>query len=119
MLGVLGAPLTLVLHEFSHVIATWATGGKVTLFRPWPHRYEGRWWIGRMMRDGGSDLAVKTAPGVKAHALLLAYGVAANAWAPLFMLVVWELVDFGWWWRGWIWRLDHTDGGHARRLRGL
>jgi len=115
ILAVLGAPLTLVLHELSHAVATWATGGKVTLFRPWPHRHEGRFYFGRMMREGGQDLAVHAAPLAKATGLLLVWALLALCWLPLLCLWAWELVDLAWWWRGWIWK-PYTDGGKARAL---
>jgi len=116
LLGVLGAPLTLLLHELSHAVATWATGGRVTEFRPWPHRFDGRWYFGRMMREGGDDYTVAVAPAVKANSLVFVYALAAWVWAPLACLAAWELVDFAWWWRGWLWKPD-SDGGKARRLR--
>lgn len=112
---ILGAPLTLVLHEASHALATWATGGRVDAFRPWPHRWGGRWWFGRMMRTGGNDHLVAWAPHFKASAMLVVYGLVGmlTAW-HVWTLFAWEWVDLLWWWRGWLLRKPSSDGGKAR-----
>ena len=112
---VLGAPLTLLLHEFSHVVETWATGGRVDVFKPWPHRWDGRWWFGRIMRTGGGDKAVAQAPAFKAGTMILFWGSfwVWSAW-PLWPLIAWEAVDLAWWLRGWILRKPDSDGGKAR-----
>jgi hypothetical protein len=110
--AILGAPITLVLHEFAHCVAAWATGGRVTLFRPWPHRYGGKWYLGRVQRVGGDDQQIAIAPLIKANVLIWCYALAAAAWWPVVGLLAWEIVDAAWWYRGWV--LRRGDGGQAR-----
>ena len=48
---VLAAPLFLIwttIHEGSHALAARLAGAEIQTFKPWPHRFEGRWYFGRM-----------------------------------------------------------------------
>lgn len=63
-LAVPGYFLWTAVHEGAHALAVLITGGRVLTFKPWPHRVEGIWFFGRMVRDGGKDTLVHLAPFV-------------------------------------------------------
>ncbi len=105
-LGILGAPVTLILHELSHVPWIKASGGEVTVFKPWPHRFEGRWVLGRtwaIWKDGRSDVYrwSHISPLLKAVVLLALWNaLAVNYYRPLFVLGAWEFTDMAkWYWQ--------------------
>lgn len=55
---VLAAPLLLIwttIHEGSHALAARLTGAEIRTFKPWPHRFEGRWYFGRMSYEPQSE----------------------------------------------------------------
>lgn len=48
---VMAVPLFLIwaaIHEGSHALAARLTGADIRTFKPWPHRFEGRWYFSRM-----------------------------------------------------------------------
>lgn len=40
--AIIAAPITLILHEFTHAIVVWRYGGKVLQFKIYPHTYKGQ-----------------------------------------------------------------------------
>lgn len=55
---VLAAPMFLIwttIHEGSHALAARLTGAEIRTFKPWPHRFEGRWYFGRMSYEPSSS----------------------------------------------------------------
>jgi hypothetical protein len=115
--AVVGAPLTLVLHELSHCFAVWAKHGWITSFKPWPHKVDGRFYFGRMTYAGCApdEKAFSIAPLIKAITLLGLWLVLALAlfW-PLLALAGWESTDIINWVQGYI-RSSPNDGGRYRR----
>lgn len=117
LLGIIGAALTLVLHELMHCFVVWAHGGKVTSFKPWPHKVEGRFFFGRMVYESEVDLGrgMKLAPLPKALALFGVWGGLGFLWHPLWCLAFWEATDWINWLQGYI-RKSKNDGGQYRQM---
>lgn len=116
--GIIGAALTLVLHEFSHCLVVWNVEGKVVEFKPWPHIHDGRFYFGRMSYEVSEPLPEKTmaiAPLFKAYFMLLLWvALGFSLYHPLLVLAAWELTDIGNWLQGFI-RKGENDGGIFRR----
>lgn len=113
---IVGAPLTLVLHELMHCIVVWANGGWVTSFKPWPHFVEKRFYWGRMAYAGCAPTKwFYAAPLTKALVLLVIWAGLGFLWMPLWAPGFWELLDAGNWLQGYI-RNSDNDGGRYRKL---
>lgn len=122
ILAVLGAVLTLSLHELSHVLAVKLTGGRITSYTPWPHVHEGKFYFGRVgvayldavpLSHRWSHLA----PLLKSGALGASWAFLAQYhYAPLWVLAGWEFVDTLWWQVGYYFR-PSSDGGRWRRAK--
>ena len=110
-LGILGAPVTLILHELSHVVFVKLSGGEVTVFKPWPHRFEGRFVFGRVWaiwEDGRSEIYrwSHIAPLLKAIVLLSVWNTLSYShYRPMLILGAWELTDVA----KWIWNYFGKD----------
>ena len=119
--GVVGAVLTLVLHEFSHCLVVWVCDGKVVSFRPWPHWENGRFFFGTMTFDSPWPPNRKwfvLAPFLKALLFFLFWIIMGWHWHPLWLLAGWEATDWGNWLQGYI-RLSNNDGGKFRKLPSI
>ena len=119
LMATLGVVLTLLGHELSHLLAVKRLGGQVTAFKPWPHRdMLGRFWFGRVYWHGLTAKQARVsslAPIVKSIVMALTWHIlASHYWAPLWALACWELVDAAWWARGYVGRVQGTDGGKYR-----
>jgi len=115
--GLIGAALTLVLHEFTHCLVVWVGGGRVVSFKPWPHKVDGHFYFGRMTYDIEWPLNRKwflLAPLLKALLLFVFWGIMGWFWHPLWLLAGWEATDIGNWLQGYI-RKSGNDGGQYRR----
>jgi hypothetical protein len=115
--AVLGAPLSLVLHEASHALVGIAKGCRIVAFRPWPHRHGNRWLVGAVYLDRGMGAfrpISSLAPLIKSMVLIPTWLLLASltTW-HLAPLAFWELVDAGQWWRNW-YRRRGTDGAELR-----
>lgn len=119
VLGLLGAALTLVLHELSHCIVVWLSGGWIEEFKPWPHMKDGKFYFGRMSHSGAQadERAFTVAPLIKALSLLALWTVLGFIWLPLWALAFWEFTDVANWTQGYI-RNSPNDGGRFRRAGG-
>ena len=97
------------------------SGGEVTVFKPWPHRFEGRWVFGRVWaiwEDGRSDVYrwSHIAPLFKAIVMFALWNnLGVQAYKPLLILGAWELTDIVKWWSNYFWGDPETD---ARKWRG-
>jgi hypothetical protein len=119
--AVLGAPLTLVLHEATHALVYHLNGIGIEWFRPWPNKHDGRWRIGATMPartlTNEEELPNKVAPLVKAGLLFTlwvgAWGIT-EAWA-FAALAFWEATDWINWLQGLV-RGRPNDGGRLREL---
>jgi hypothetical protein len=113
--GVLGAVITLVLHELMHCFVVWAHGGKVTSFKPWPHRVDGHFFFGRMTYESEVALGrgMKLAPFLKALVLFVSWTGLGFLWFPLWCFAFWEATDWINWLQGYI-RKSQNDGGQFR-----
>lgn len=117
--AVLGAPLTLILHELSHAVTIWTLGGSVTSFWPIPGKSMGRhyfplgigapedshWRLGYATWEfrGGRPANyawTSIAPLFKSLVLGVVWGALSwFVYAPLAMFAIWEGLDAGNWLR--------------------
>lgn len=122
--GVLGAPLTLVLHEFMHVLTAWHYGSKVVAFKPWPHIEPGLGgfvWGSIKHRPGlvaAQQRISYRMPLIKAGVLLVVWGLLGWGWHPLWLLAAWELTDVINWLQSYL-RMSGGDGGTYRHLTAV
>ena len=120
--AVLGAIITLVLHESSHALCIIAApkakiekGG----FKPWPHKFNGTFYFGsvRYTGDMGNMGPIsQLAPFIKALIMIPLWMGMTILWWQLFPLLVWEAIDALWWWRGWLCKKAVSDGGKLRKM---
>ena len=108
-------PLGWLTHELSHVLAVWATGGRVTAFAPYPHRHSGRWYFARYAchYEAGEPAGARwrhAAPLIKAGLLLPAWALLALLWTPLLFGVAVEVSEVAVWLWGYLLRRPGTDG---------
>lgn len=114
LFGLAGALLTNYFHELSHVVAAKINGAKVIEFKPWPHRYKGRWWMGRTKtywpsRKHRSDTMI--APLIMAVYMAFIWLIIGHAYfLPLNMLGLWSLIDIGVWFKGYFFGDEQMDG---------
>jgi len=105
-----------VLHELSHCIPVWAVGGKVTSFKPYPHKDEDGWHVGKMKWEGEKDVErdmFYVAPLWKGNIFSSIWILLGVLYSPFFMLAFWEWVDVANWIQGFI-RERKNDGGLFR-----
>lgn len=114
--AVVGAALTLILHELAHCFVAWSAGGSVESFKPWPHKVDGRFYFGRMTYTGcaPNEKAFTIAPLIKAISLASLWVILGLMFWPLLALAGWELTDIINWVQGYI-RSSPNDGGRFRR----
>lgn len=114
--AVVGAALTLVLHELAHCVMVWAAKGWIESFKPWPHKVDGRFYFGRMTYSGcaPNERSFTIAPLIKAISLFSLWLVLGFIFWPLFALAAWESTDIINWVQGYI-RSSPNDGGRFRR----
>ncbi len=113
---VLGACLTLFLHELSHAIAVWSFGGTVEKFKPWPNKDEnGRWWFGRVVfRYKNGYKFINMSPLVKSSIMIPIWILFyIFIYWPFIILAIWEVIDMLWWFKGLVFKVDGTDGYKA------
>ncbi len=113
------APLTLVLHEFVHVIVALRAGCWITGFYPWPHRHKGIFYFGRMTFQCPKEERVLIdlvkpfflAPFVNALALFFLWiCLGLLLYPPFFCAAFWEAADAANWLQGYF-RNGKNDGG--------
>ena len=100
--------LSLFLHELAHVIAIKSIGGKIVLFKPWPHELNGRLYFGRVRSimyhvDPKKFWINSISPVIKS--LVFGIGWVTIAYFIQLELLVFaaaELVDLLWWVKGYI-----------------
>lgn len=110
--AIVGAFLTLFLHELSHAIVIWFRGGTVTEFKPWPHFNGGQFyfgWTGWEIEESKVRPAY-AAPVIKAILMGAGWGALWSVLdhGPLLVLAGWEVADLLWWGIGMA-RGEHTD----------
>ena len=74
------------VHEGAHALTAMAAGCKVTSFKPWPHKVEGRgWYFGRVTYDKPGPMVSKLAPYIVDFIAFPAFAIPLffvdNAWA--------------------------------------
>lgn len=117
ILLVVGILFSFLAHELSHLVVAKWVGADITAFKPWPHKYQDRWYFGRVSCDGLGEKRVLfyDAPLIKTvmfSVLWLVLGIFV--WTPLVILALPELVDGLMWVKGYIWGPAHLDGARAR-----
>uniref|UniRef100_A0A6M3JHB4 Putative peptidase n=1 Tax=viral metagenome TaxID=1070528 RepID=A0A6M3JHB4_9ZZZZ len=115
LLMVVGAFITLFLHEGSHALVAIAQGRRVTSFRPYPHYFMGSLYLGFTSVSpvvinvtNGERLAYFAAPAVKAPLMVVLWSIIG-----LWPLAIWEGVDLIWWWLGWFRVRPFSDGKNS------
>ena len=127
--AIVGGPLTLFLHEFTHCIPVWVYGGKIIKFKFYPHKYNNNWRLAAVQHSTtvtGVEKAFKfqcwfyAGPLLKATGLfilLLLVGLLVHP--SFFILAGFELIDAVNWWRGYFEILGsgpQFDGSKFRRF---
>lgn len=118
ILGVVGWVLTLITHEMSHALVNKIAGRTITEIKLWPHFHNGKFYFGRVSSTGGKEslMWVHTSPLLKGVALSALWIVLAIFYyEPLFVLAGAELIDMLWWFKGFLFGPDYTDGAKFRR----
>lgn len=94
------APCQVLMHEAAHAITVNLVGGQVLQFKPWPHRYGGRFYFGRVRYRAEPEHrpSIAAAPflwnGGWVVIMLICY--LLTGWKPFLILGVWALVDIMW-----------------------
>jgi hypothetical protein len=101
-MAVLGGAFALLTHEASHVVAAKLKGGRVLVFKPWPHFYNGKFYFGRTQTAWlkKPDRLTHIIPLYKNLLLLPLFGGLAFAWLPFLAIAGWLVVDSIWWLMG-------------------
>lgn len=107
------------VHELSHLLFIWILHSKKPKgFYPYPHKYEGRFYFARYRCEPyqyPGHPFVHAAPlfGASAQALLVVFAYFFFPWDtwPYFAtLLLCPAVDVLWWYRGFWWGRQGTDG---------
>ncbi len=109
------APIILLLHELSHAAAVKLLKGTVKTFKPYPHRHNDRWYLGRV----AFSLPERNR---WVYATPLAFNIPLTILALIFhpILAIWPALDFLAWMRGYLgislpWsKADGLDGWKFR-----
>jgi hypothetical protein len=118
ILALIGAPLTLFLHELAHSFVVWGEGGRVTSFKPYPHFADGHFYFGRV-----EYLSYQTRPRlffaapalIKAPVFLVVWATLGLLFClPLLALAAWELWDLLNFVQGYMRKSSYNDGGLFR-----
>lgn len=72
----------LVMHESLHAAAAKAEGRDIQNFKPYPHKYEGRWVFGEARYSGSYSLPAMVAPYVFDMAAFAALGLLSTEAPP-------------------------------------
>lgn len=124
LLLIIGAVVTVNLHELAHCLVAWKARAEVTTYIPWPHYYvigDKKWWFGRMGYQTKIPMLVEDlkwfylAPLIKACTMSVLWIVLMFTWWPLVCFLVWELADIAVWSQGYI-RRSGNDGSKYRAL---
>jgi len=122
ILAPLGAFLSLNLHELAHCVVVWAIGGRVIGFKPWPHRHEGRFYLGRMTWERDTPRTkcecrwfYGIIPLRAALFMLTWVALAFSLFLPLLALAFWDLIDLGDWLKDYALNRESQDAGKYRR----
>lgn len=109
----IGWALSLFTHELSHVIANKIIGRTIITFKPWPHTYRRRFFFGRVSSIGPREhlIWVNISPVIK-NIIFGSFWVtlALCLYTPLFAFAITELGDLSWWFKGFIFGPEATDG---------
>lgn len=117
-----GAILSLNLHELAHCVVVWFIGGKVTSYKPYPHKANGRWFIGRMTwtRDRNFNYwecrwFYRVIPIRAAVFVAMWTTLGLLLFLPLLALAFWDLIDLGDWVKDYLWSRESQDGGKYKK----
>lgn len=117
-----GAVLSLNLHELTHCLVIWLVGGKVTSYKPWPHKAKERWWIGRMTWERDRSLNhwecrwfYRAIPIRAATFFAMWTTLGLLFFLPLLALALWDLIDLGDWTKDYLWSRETQDGGKFKK----
>jgi hypothetical protein len=121
IVAVLGAIWALNRHELSHCVVVWMKGGRVTSYKPWPHKVGDNWKFGRMtyiineVPSRKFSLCFYAAPLMSAlFFLFLWLSLALLVWKPLLGVAAWEAADVVNWAFGYVFKRATNDGGRFR-----
>ena len=129
--AIIGGPITLFLHEFTHAIIVWIFGGKVLAFKMLPYKTEYGWRLAGIEHRtyiGAHDIAKAlvfqcwfySIPALKALVLLILWILlGCFVHYSFFILAFYELIDEANWWRGFfqiLWSNPLFDGARFRRF---
>ncbi len=118
---VLGWIVQLCLHELSHYLMVRKLGYKVTEFKVWPHKYNGKWYFGRVQYEVPSDehpavhhynqILISSVPLWTAASFNLVWlCFAAYLWMPFISFAFCAFIDQINWWINLISRDETSDG---------
>lgn len=105
-----------VVHEGAHALAVVASGGQVTRFRPWPHRWADGSWVWGAMRYRGVPTwgawraLVSGAPALLDVAVVGAWLVVGGEVLGAMALCAWVDTTYNW---GSLWRREAREGQDA------
>jgi hypothetical protein len=109
----IGAVITLLLHETSHVVAVKLCGGKVVSFKPWPHKKDDISYFGRVeFSDVEERLkpAIWFSPIISSQLFALIFFYLSGFFFPFIVLALWELEDATYWYLGYLLKRKGSDG---------
>ena len=109
------------LHEASHLFfAWWCQGRKPLGFWPYPHLHDGRFYFarcrwGRQMHPG-LEYPIYIAPFIMAAIWMFCTAILGLLLHPLFFAgTLTALVDALWFWRGYFWGTEFSDGKRYKK----
>lgn len=118
--GIIGAPLTLFLHELSHyLVLKFKYKADIIYFRPWPDfsRDTGKLGVVRYrLPEGVTDAKWShIAPFLKSMILVPVWSLLSLLFFPLILLAAWELIDEGKWLFDYMRNSDHRTDAYKWR----
>lgn len=121
LFGLLGPFVEIFFHTLSQVCVVWAGKAKIVEFRPWPHKFKGRWWFGRTMtywyNFPENHKYIFIAPPIFAcYTAFILLLIGYRWFPPLNMLGLYSLISIVLWFKGYFFGDEHT-GGYKWRHR--
>lgn len=115
------------IHEGSHLLFGWLEEGRKPLeFKPWPHRFEGRFYfaryaMGEATKDGLTCICIRHAAPVLVNSIYITLMSVLTVLHMVFAIfVLCTLVDLAFWVYGFYWGSELSDGQRFRdAVRGV
>ena len=111
------------VHESSHLLFGWLIEGRKPLeFKPWPHRFEGRFYFARCVmgeatKDGWVVYRHAAPPTVNSIYMCL-MGLCILIHAVFGVFAFCALIDTLFWFYGYLWGSELSDGKRFRKAVG-